>query len=119
MVDDDCVDPDCVTRLVPLVALYANEGERMMDKVEESTALMQPKEEMVAITAVLARLLQEYILGNGSERTEEEVVKELIKKLRNDRELDPLQKAVASLLQQVLDRKHLTANEAITVFGKD
>ena len=37
MVDDDCVDPDCVTRLVPLVA---NEGERMMDKVEESTALM-------------------------------------------------------------------------------
>ena len=118
-VDDNCVDPDCVTRMIPLVALYAHEGERMMNKVEESTVLMQPKEEMVAITAVSAKLLQEYILGNGDEKSEEEVIKGLIKKLRNDPELDPLQKAVASLLQQVLDRKHLTSYEAIAVFGKD
>ena len=118
-VDDECVDPDCVTRLVPLVALYAEEGEKMMEKVEESTMLMQSKEEMVAITSVVARLLQEFVLGNGDDVTEEEVVKRLIKRLRCSRDLDPLEKAVASLLQQVLDNKHLTAYEAIAVFGKD
>ena len=120
---DDVVDPDCVTRLVPLVALYASNGEEMLRKVEESTLLMQSNDDIVAVTAVSARLIQAYILdtceGEREEEVEEKMVSRLIQTLRTDKTLDPLQRTVASLLQQVLDNKHLTAKEATSVFGKD
>lgn len=125
-IDDEVVDPDSLTRLVPLVALYATEGEEMMKKVEEHTLLMQSNDGVVAVTAVAARLLQLYILGHGhsdanmeKEEDEEEVVKTLIKQLKNNTELDYMEKSVGSLLQKVLTNKHLTTDQAIKVFGKD
>ena len=121
-INDEVVDPDSLTRSVPLVALYASNGE-MMAKVEESTLLMQSCDDVVAVIAVSARLLQAYILdvceGESEEDEEEKMVRRLIQTLRTDMTLDPLQRTVASLLQQVLNNKHLTANEAIRVFGKD
>lgn len=117
-VDDDTnVDPDNITRLIPLVALYA--GRPDMLKVAEEAALQSQVNDMI-ITLVLAscRIVQQFILYEGMSL--ENHLSTVIAELKSSSRANPkpLDLAVAGHLQKALDCREMSVEAATAHFGK-
>lgn len=101
---------DCVTKIAPLVALYAGRPE-MLEKVEDAIRVTQNSDIDVVIGCAAARMLEKYILNGPSDTVIEEVIADLKSPKRHyPLELD---NAVAAQLSEVLDAKDLPHKEAV------
>ncbi|KAL4635907.1 crystallin J1A-like [Arapaima gigas] len=79
---------DGVTKLAPLVALYAGKPE-MLEKVEDATRVTQNNDMCVAITLAAARFVEHYILNGPDPKVLDSVMEQLNNPNRkNPKELD-------------------------------
>ncbi|KAJ8278019.1 hypothetical protein GJAV_G00082890 [Gymnothorax javanicus] len=95
--DADC-QIDGITKLAPIVALYAGKTE-MLEKVEAAIGVTQNNEMCMVITLAAARFLEYYILNGPNPDALDTVLAQLNDPDRNNpKDLDP---AVAAHIQQV------------------
>uniref|UniRef100_H3AFR5 Selenoprotein J n=2 Tax=Latimeria chalumnae TaxID=7897 RepID=H3AFR5_LATCH len=89
---------DCITKLAPIVSLYAGKPE-MLEKVEEVVRVTQNTDICVALALAAARLLEHYIL-NGPDSSALDVI---IKQLQDPKRKNPqdLDRGVIGHLHQV------------------
>lgn len=101
---------DGITKLAPVVALYAGKPE-MLEKVEEAIRVTQNSDTCVAETLAAARLLEYYILHGPDEKALDSVIEQLMDKNRmNPQDLD---RAVVGHFQQVKDKLFKSPKEVI------
>ncbi|MGH0129032.1 UNVERIFIED_CONTAM: hypothetical protein FKN15_013145 [Acipenser sinensis] len=93
---------DGITKLAPVVALYAGKPE-MLEKVEEAIRVTQNSDTCVAETLAAARLLEYYILHGPDEKALDSVIEQLMDKNRmNPQDLDRAVVALPGAFQAAL-----------------
>lgn len=106
---------DCVLRAIPVTALFAGRSD-MLDRVEDVIRITQNNDLCVAVGLAAARLLEHYILYGKDDNALNEVIRQLSDENRkNPQDLD---KAMAGMLRQVLNKKsvdHYTAAKELCI----
>jgi len=113
---DNDIQIDAVTRIAPVVALYAGRKD-MLNKVEEMIRVTQNNDIPVAFALAAARILEYYIL-NGSKP---DVIEQVIKDLKNPQRLNPtdLDISMVSHFRKVLDASSMDHTAAAAQFGRN
>uniref|UniRef100_G3NBJ1 Selenoprotein J n=1 Tax=Gasterosteus aculeatus aculeatus TaxID=481459 RepID=G3NBJ1_GASAC len=107
--DTDC-QMDGVTKLAPVVAMYAGRPE-MLEKVEKAVRVTQNDDMCVAVTLAAARFLEHYILNGSDSNALDAVLAQLNDpKRQNPQELD---RAVIVHIHQVKDNLAKTSQQLV------
>eukprot|EP00112_Aurelia_sp_Birch-Aquarium-sp1_P019847 Seg5.3 transcript_id=Seg5.3/GoldUCD/mRNA.D3Y31 product="Crystallin J1C" protein_id=Seg5.3/GoldUCD/D3Y31 len=107
---------DSVTRIAPIVALYAGKKE-MLSKVEQMVRVTQNNDIPVAFAQAAARILEYYILNGDKQDALEHVMKEL----KNPERLNPndLDLAISSHISKVIQSRTTAHKAAVSTFGRN
>uniref|UniRef100_A0A8C9VEV2 Selenoprotein J n=2 Tax=Scleropages formosus TaxID=113540 RepID=A0A8C9VEV2_SCLFO len=101
---------DGITKLAPVVALYAGKPE-MLEKVEDATRVTQNNDMCVTVTLAAARFLEHYILNGPDPKALDSVLEQLNDPSRkNPQELD---RTVIGHIHQVKENLLKTPQELI------
>ena len=118
-VANSSIDPDRMTRIVPLVAMYAGKRE-VFEVAEDCITLMQECDIVVASTLLVCRLLAMIILANGNAITMETFLEGVVNELQdaNREHSHPLDLALAEHLKDVMKAdQSMSPLQACQLFG--
>ncbi len=115
--EDSNLDPDCIPRNVPLIALLAGRPE-LLSTLQESVLLTQTNDMMMAIVSSTARLIERYIM-NGTTDGSKHPIEQVIRDLKDLNRLcpDDLDLAMAKHFKDVLEHRALSVKDASVKFG--
>ena len=115
--DDRNVDPDNITRLVPLVAMYAGRPD-MLDVAEEAALQLQVNDMIITIILAVCRIVEQFILHGDTDI--EKLLSAVIAELKSPSRAhpNPLDRAVAGHLQKAMDCREKDVEAATAQFGK-
>ncbi|XP_038063552.1 crystallin J1A-like [Patiria miniata] len=111
-------DMHAVVAVTPVVAMYAGRSD-MLEKVEQSIAVVTVVEEAIVVGLAAARILEQFILNPGidGDAALEAVVKDLASPSRNNP--NDLDRAVIGQLKKVLEKRSWNHREAAKKFFKN
>lgn len=123
--EDTNVDPDGLVRCIPLVALLAGRGEKLMETLQDSISQLQTNDMIVAVVMAVSRLIERYILDGTSDDERSEgshalhPVERVVQDLRSPDRVcaGDLDLAMVSHLNKVLGNKAVGHKEASAKFG--
>lgn len=119
--EDSNVDPENISRSVPLVALYAGSPE-MFSMVHTASSQLQTSDLILTIVLASCRIMEQYILTECAEDNDGSKcpqVDKVIEDLKSPSRVYPnsLDRAIAVFLNEVLDNRKMSVDEATKKFG--
>lgn len=117
--EDTNDDPDSIARCVPLVALLCGHPE-LLSTAYEACSMLQSSDIILTIILAACRIMEQYLLQDGSEVDGSPQVEKVIEDLKSSKRSFPcdLDMAVSGFLNDALATKDMSVDEATAKLGK-
>lgn len=117
--EDTNDDPDSIARCVPLVALLCDHPE-LLSTAYDVCSMLQSSDIILTIILAACRILEQYLIQDGSEVDGSPQVEKVIADLKSSQRAFPfdLDLAVSGFLGDALATKHMSVDEATAKLGK-